>query len=425
MVAKIVCGKSIRGVLNYNENKVANSEAALLMACGFPRNPEDLSFRNKLDRFEILTRQNENTRTNAMHITLNFSRDDVLDKELLKQIALDYMDRIGFGDQPFLVYQHFDAAHPHIHLATVNIADGGSRIETHNIGKNQSEKARKEIEINYGLIRAEDQVKEMAYMLKPVNLEKAIYGKSETKAAISSIVREVTSSYKFTSLAELNAVLGQFNVLAYPGAEGTRMKEKGGLVYCLLNDEREAVGIPIKASSIFSSPTLKNLEKKFLPNKESRKPYGERLKHLIDKAMRTAGSREQLEEMLRVQGLRILYRENAEGLTYGVTFIDNATRVIFNGSDLGKAYSAKAFMERLAVIRPKEKNTRENVQAVASDRKVAVYANDMVAASTAKNYPAADQPVIFRLLDIALANRYEAAEPDPYRRKKKKKIMPE
>ena len=230
MVAKIVCGKSIRGILNYNENKLEAAEASLLMAAGFPREPDQLSFKNKLERFEILTRQNKDTRTNTLHIMLNFSRQDQLDDDLLKGIALDYMNLIGFGDQPFLVYQHFDAAHPHLHIATVNIADGGQRIETHNIGKNQSEKARKEIEIQYGLIKAEDQVKETAYMLQPVNLDKVIYGKAPAKAAISAIVREVVDTYKFTSLPEFNAALKQFNIRAYRGAEGTRMYEKGGLV---------------------------------------------------------------------------------------------------------------------------------------------------------------------------------------------------
>src|SRR5882757_1098407 len=111
MVVKIVHGKNIRGILNYNENKVATAEAYLMMADGFVRKNDRLSFKDKLERFEMLTRQNQMTRTNAMHIMLNFSRQDQLDDDLLKGIALDYMDRIGFGGQPFLVYQHFDAAH--------------------------------------------------------------------------------------------------------------------------------------------------------------------------------------------------------------------------------------------------------------------------------------------------------------------------
>jgi len=416
MVVKIVHGKNIRGILNYNENKVATAEASLLMAAGFVRTPDRLSFKDKLERFEMLTRQNQMTRTNSMHIMLNFSRQDQLNDDLLKGIALDYMDRIGFGSQPFLVYQHFDAAHPHLHIATVNVAYGGQRIETHNIGKNQSEKARKELEIRYGLIKAEDQAKETAYMLQPVNLEKMIYGKAPTKAAISAIVREVVDTYKFTSLPEFNAALRQFNVRAYRGAEGTMMYEKGGLVYGILDEQGEPVGIPIKASSIYSSPTLKNLEKRYAPNDSSRKPYGQRLKHLLDKAITTARDTAALKAQLQKQGIRILFRENVLGNVYGVTFIDNATRVVFNGSDLGKAYSAKAFLERLPSGATKEKEQPELVLPGTTAKPEP---------ATQKSYPAHDQPVIERLMDTLLSTRHGEYAPDPFRRKKKKRLQVE
>jgi len=89
MVARISSGKSIRGILNYNERKVNQAEATILMAAGFPRPAEELSFTNKLERFENLTQQNLRTRTNALHVILNFSRDDRLDDELLQSIAMD------------------------------------------------------------------------------------------------------------------------------------------------------------------------------------------------------------------------------------------------------------------------------------------------------------------------------------------------
>lgn len=398
MVAKIVCGKSIARVLSYNESKVKNAEAELLLAAGFPRDPYRLSFKNKLERFEKLTRQNQRTQTNALHITLNFSRDDRLDKELLLQIALDYIEQIGFGSQPFLVYQHFDAAHPHIHIATVNIAEGGQRIETHNIGKNQSEKARKEIELHYGLIRAEDQQKETAYMLQPVKLEKALYGKSETKAAISNTVREVISSYRFTSLPELNAILRQFNVTADPGEEGTKIYETAGLLYRLLDEQGQKIGVPIKASSIFTSPTLKNLEKRYGPNEIARKPYGQRLKHQLDKALRSSRNPEELKAQLQKQGIRVLLRENAQGQVYGVTFIDNATRVVFNGSDLGKEYSAKRFLERL----PKE---------VLASGATIMPQEYPTGVDKPDNYPAHDQPVIETIIDKPLPGSQEVPVP--------------
>lgn len=426
MVARIVSGKSIRGILNYNEQKVNEAEAKVLLASGFPRDAGELSFKSKLERFEKLTMLNERTKTNALHITLNFSRQDKLDDELLCQIAKQYMEAIGFGRQPFLVYRHFDAAHPHIHLATVNIDADGNRIETHNIGKLQSEKARRELEERYGLIKAEDQKKEGSFQLRKVNLERAVYGKRETKAAISSIVREVVSTYKFGSLAELNVALGQFGVLADPGEEGSLMYSKGGLIYSLLDGSGERVGIPIKASSIYSSPTLKNLEIKFPINKEERKPYLQRLKHLLDKALRTAKNESQFQDLLRTQGLRILMRENVQGQVYGITFIDNATRVITNGSTLGKEYSAKAFTEKLKKLHQEFADSQNilaqgGFQHKTTERNSPEIISGAMEKSLVPLHPAGQQPAIERLLDIAFYDEHDQVDFDPYKRKKKKK----
>lgn len=417
MVAKVVSGKSIRGILHYNETKVNNAEAQLLMACGFPRDPEQLSFKNKLERFEKLTSQNEKTKTNAMHISLNFSVKDVVDDELLKRIALDYMDRIGFGGQPFLVYRHYDAAHPHIHIATVNITDGGERIETHNIGKNQSEKARKELEERFNLVKAEEQNKEMLFLLKPAKLKSAIYGRSETKSAISAIVRDVVSSYKFTSLTELNAVLRQFNVMADRGEPDSKMYANKGLIYCLLDDHGERIGVPIKASSIYSSPTLNSLEKKFISNSTVRKPFGVRLKHLLDKAIQESQSIDALQDALNKLGIRIVTRENVNGNVHGVTFIDNATRSVFKGSDLGKTYSAAAFMHRIQAL---EKLTMDSLLEDNSHKANTERPNQVV-----ESFPAAERQVFERLIDIALSGSYEENSPDPFRRKKKKRLRVE
>jgi len=418
MVARIACGKSIRGVLSYNENKVLSGEATLILAAAFPRENDRLNFRAKLDRFQKLTAQNLATRTNAVHISLNFSRQDNLDDGLLQRIAFDYMEGIGFGGQPFLVYRHFDASHPHIHIATVNIAEGGNRIETHNIGAIQSEKARKEIELAYGLVRAEDQKREQQYVPRPIDLEKLDYGRSGTKAAVSAIVREIVGSYRFTSLPELNAVLRQFNVDAYAGGEGSQMRERGGLVYRITDSDGFPVGIPVKASSIYTSPTLRNLEQKFSRNREARKPYAQRIRHLVDGAFRASATRSGLEEMLRAQGIRIILRANEQRLTYGATVIDNATRTVFKGSELGKAYSSSALLERLESLtaRP-EPPVREGSREKDPSRVVDVFHPG--------KYPAGDEPAILTLIDIAMDHNYMAGSPPAIRKKKKKRIFPE
>src|SRR5690242_6088470 len=98
------------------------------------------------------------------------------------------MDKIGFGNQPYLVYQHYDAAHPHIHIVTTNIQRDGKRIILYNIGRNQSEKARKEIEKDFGLVKAAERKQSETEMVNPINVKRAANGKTETKRTISNAV---------------------------------------------------------------------------------------------------------------------------------------------------------------------------------------------------------------------------------------------
>jgi hypothetical protein len=173
------------------------------------------------------------------------------------------MEKIGFGRQPYLVYQHLDAGHPHIHIVTTNIQADGRRIDMNNIGRNQSETARKQVEKEFSLISPESkrlQLKlgqtlglrqENEYQLKPVYVQKAKYGKSETKRTIQNVIEYVMNNYKYTSLPEYNAVLKLYNVLADRGDKESLMYKNNGLTYRVLDESGNKIGVPIKASEFY------------------------------------------------------------------------------------------------------------------------------------------------------------------------------
>ncbi len=343
--------KSIEAALNYNEKKVQKGAAECLHAANYLSEPKNMNFYQKLNGFEMLNNLNSRATTKTIHISLNFDPSEKLSNDKLIEVANVYMEKIGFGQQPFLVYKHQDAGHPHIHIVSTTIKEDGSRINTHDIGRNQSEKARKEIEQQYGLIKAERQQQLMKPGIKSVDVEKAIYGKSETKQSISNVVGAVFSQYKFTSLPEFNAVLKQFNVVADRGKEEGRIYKNRGLVYRILDNDGNKVGVPIKASSIGCKPILDNLEKKFIANEVAKEPLKRRTKNAIDDCLQTSpGSMKNLVADLNQKNIYTVLRQNAEGRLYGITFVDNQNKVVFNGSDLGKGYSAAALQSMLAVV---------------------------------------------------------------------------
>ena len=310
MVARIRSGKSLKGAINYNEQKVKAGQAELIMAKSYPKQESHLNFHEKLGRLQKLADLNTRAETHCLHVSLNFDPTENPTTEKLNQIADSYMQGIGFGNQPFLVYQHQDAGHPHIHIVSTNIQKDGKRISLHNLGRVQSEKARKEIEVQFGLVKASDRQQKQLQPLRPVKIEKAEYGKSATKRGISNIVTQVIAQYKFASLSELNAVLMQYNVIADKGAEGTRMHEKGGLQYSLLDSIGNKVGIPIKASSIYGSPTLKFLATKYNSNKKLKDAHKEVVKKIIAVNIQDSRTRENFIAQLKSGGIDVVLRRN-------------------------------------------------------------------------------------------------------------------
>jgi len=338
MVAKIKSGKSLIGALNYNENKVKQGKAKLIAAIKYFKDPKDLSINDKLFRLTDLASMNQRAKTNTVHVSLNFPNGENLADEILNEIVKDYLAGVGFGTQPYLVYRHEDAGHPHIHIVTTNIKRDGERISLHYLGQNESEKTRKAIEIKYGLVKADEQTKQKPDLKADVSA--AEYGKAETKRAITNILGFVVRAYKFTSVPELNAVLGQYNIQADRGSKDSRMYAREGLVYWILDKQGNKIGVPIKASTIYGKPTLKTLEEKFKLNTQLRKPFKDQLIKILDGILIKPLTKRDFQKALREKGVQCILRQNEEGRIYGVTFIDQKNKAVFNGSDLGKAYSA-------------------------------------------------------------------------------------
>ena len=347
MVAVIHASSSLRNALNYNEQKVKEQVATCLAAVNYPKDVQDLTFNQKLVRLQNQADINIKTKVNSVHISLNFDPSEKLSDDKLKEISDTYLQKIGFANQPYLLYQHNDAGHPHVHIVTTNIKADGTRIELHNLGKIKSEKARKEIENDYNLVKAED-MKAKPYELKSAYTQKVQYGKADSRRAIANVLQGVLNTYKYTSVAELNAVLQQYNVFADRGSEGSRVQKNHGLFYRILDEKGATIGVPIKASSFHNKPTLKYLEERFAANETARNPHKARVKNAIDITLlkNKNYSVQDLIKSLQKEGINTVVRKNEEGVLFGLTYVDNKTKCVFNGSDLGKPYSAKGIQER-------------------------------------------------------------------------------
>ncbi len=370
MVAKITVPNSFKRALNYNEQKMKEGAAECIYAHNFLKEAEQLNFYEKLNRFEGLISLNKRASTNTVHISLNFGLNEKIEREKLAEIASVYMSKIGFAEQPYLVYQHLDAGHPHIHIVTTNIQQDGKRISLHNLGRNESTKARKEIEIAYKLVKAEDQKKQQSGDIKPLNTQRVNYGKSPTKRGIINVLDSVIPKYKYASLAELNAILKLYNLVADRGKEEGIIFRKGGLVYRVLDERGNKIGVPIKASSIYNKPTLSFLETKFKENELPKQEHKKNLKTSIDWIMvKPPKSLQAFKLALEKEKINLVIRQNDNGIVYGLTYIDHNTKCVFNGSDIGKEYCAKGILEKCGIAQLVSSQNKSIEQEISNGKK--------------------------------------------------------
>jgi len=364
MLAKINVGKSIATVLNYNEKKLKLGNAECLQAFNFLKDVEKLDFDDKLWHFKRLISLNERTKLNSFHVSLNFHPSEKLSNEQLGEITRVYMRKIGFGDQPILVYRHFDAAHPHVHILSTSIQENGKRIPLYCNDLIHSLKAAKEIETEFGLVQA-DRRKLTESTIPEPTLLKLRYGKTETMRGVTEVLRSVINQYKYSSMLELNAVLRLYNLAADPGKEGSKLHSFRGLYYRVLDERGAKVGVPIKASSIYFRPTLPYLEKKFAENHSLRLQYEQRLKTMIDWTLLggTSGLTEFIKSLEKEQ-INTVLNPNKEGLVQEISFVDHQTKAVFSANDLGEQYNTADIQERCGEIQCLQQLKREGLDPV-------------------------------------------------------------
>lgn len=328
MVVRMKNGKNIRGALSYNEAKVRAGEAELILAARFGCEANDLSFSQKLARFEKLNENCVRSGYNTVHISLNFHAQEKLTTEQMQDIACDYMKQLGFEKQPYLVYRHDDAGHPHLHIVTTPVKPNGSFISLHNLVQRKSEPARKNIEIAHGLIRAEG--RKQNQLLTDFVISKPVYGKTETKQAVSQVVRSVFNTYRFTSMQEYRLILKDYGVIADSGEPGTRLNSFGGLQYFLSDDRGKKTGVPIKASSIYESPTLKNIEARIALNRPRKEATTSFTRNQVLYACQISKSRQQFINHLFEKKIHVTADEKGN-----TVFIDHRNKSVFTAKEMG------------------------------------------------------------------------------------------
>ena len=339
MIAKISATENLGGALGYNFKKVEKGEASILLAQGLYQNKEGTyTMAEVFPDMQALIPEKCRTKKMVFHCSLNPHPDDEFSDEQLVQVAREYMEALGYGNQPYIVFKHSDIAREHIHIVSLRVDSRGQKIND-KFEKRRSKQITDALERKFGLIPS-SKVTEKAVAETP----KVDIGKGNIKEQVANVVRMVLGHYRFCSLGELNAILSAYNLAVEEIKTEFRGKKYDGLVYVPTDDKGGKISTPINASDIGRGVGYTAVQNKIQKSKQTVKVLIPVIRNKVLQAMRTSPRTEKdLQNRLEEQGLRVVIRKNDNGRIYGITFIDDEQGVALNGSRLGKGYVANVF----------------------------------------------------------------------------------
>lgn len=341
MIAKIGRSGNLYGALAYNQLKVENENGQILFGNKMIETASGhYSVAQLAQSFAPYLIANRNTEKHTLHISLNPDPKDKVSDDRYREMAEAYMQDMGYGQQPYVVFIHTDIDRSHIHIVSVCVDEQGKKISD-KFEKMRSMNVCRELERKYGLIPATDKEhKQNDKVFRPLN-----YRAGDVKSQIASVVRHLPNYYQYQTLGEYNALLSLFNVTTEKVQGELQGKMQQGLLYIPLDENGERAGHPFKSSLFGKSAGLPALELHFAKCKMALKdnPIQKTLQSAVTIALRSTSDEQTFKKQLGEQGINVVVRRNDAGRVYGMTFIDHNSKTVWNGSHLSKELSANTF----------------------------------------------------------------------------------
>ena len=335
MVAKISIGSSLYGALAYNGEKINEARGRILGSNKVVIPPDGHArIAQMVEDFKSFMPKMGRTKKPVLHISLNPHPEDRLTDQDFEILAREYLDKLGFGDQPFVIYKHEDIDRHHIHIVTVNVNEQGKRLNQAFLFR-RSKAITNELEQKYNLHKAQRE------KVSPDTPIKKLDPAGDIKRQVQNTVKLVSMRYKFQTLGEYNAILSLYNIRCEPTDGRVNGREYHGLVYFAMNDNGDTVSTPFKASRLGKFASRAAVEGHFERSKESVEIRP--TKRIVASVMAQSSGQDDFITRLKDNGIDLVLRYNEDGRIYGATFVDHNTHTVLNGSRLGKEFSANAF----------------------------------------------------------------------------------
>lgn len=291
MIVKILKKSATFKAVRYNTGKVEKDRGELLLVKNFGvlQGLEDLRPQDYINYFEAVSSRSTRTKYPQFHVAIS-TKGRAHSKEELSDIAQQWMDGMGYGDQPYLLIYHKDTANNHLHVVSTRVGRDGKKISD-----------------RYEKLRA-------------YRVLNQVMGEGEKQAVMGHLQKALT--YSFSTRAQFMLILEAHGYVL-------TLKDK---VYAISKQGRELTSL--EASKVNERIKAREKDKGRVGQIRA---IIERYRSKHDPSLHPAetGYRTPLAKFLHEKfGLQFFFHGNGDKPPYGYTLIDHSGKAVYKGGEI-------------------------------------------------------------------------------------------
>ena len=314
MIVKILgsASSNFHGV-QYNDKKVEKGTGELMLMKNFPSFINENSSQEGVRNYLKSISKNEKVKKPQFHAVIS-TKFQQHNKEELAKVAEDFMQEMGYGNQPFIVVFHNDTENNHVHIVSTRV----------------DKSTGKKLNDSYEKLKAQKSL---------IEIKERIYGKNN-----EDIINKLLS-YNISSLKQLEILMEKngFKLVNNKNDEnaldilknGVREKTINGNQLNFSNPKNDNRAKQIKAilnkyKEVYSNKVFKVEDRRYLEKMLPEEKQKENWKPKIE-------FESELQKKLReVFGIDVVFHHKDELRPFGYTLIDHKSETIYKGSDILK-----------------------------------------------------------------------------------------
>ena len=314
MIVKILgsASSNFHGV-QYNDKKVEKGTGELMLMKNFPSFINENSSQEEVKNYLKSISKNEKVKKPQFHAVIS-TKFQQHSKEELAKVAEDFMQEMGYGNQPFIVVFHNDTENNHVHIVSTRV----------------DKSTGKKLNDSYEKLKAQKSL---------IEIKERIYGKNN-----EDIINKLLS-YNISSLKQLEILMEKngFKLVNNKNDEnaldilknGVREKTINGNQLNFSNPKNDNRAKQIKAilnkyKEVYSNKVFKVEDRRYLEKMLPEEKQKENWKPKIE-------FESELQKKLRdVFGIDVIFHHKDELHPFGYTLIDHKTGTIYKGSEILK-----------------------------------------------------------------------------------------